>query len=401
MNIEIVKCFNLLFCKNGFIKNYGSYILSFGILMFLIVMILFYIKYKKNIIELISQVYPKYNYNKISYPPKKNTNIISKNSNENNSNTNLIHKKEKLKIRKKKGNNKKEDKKKDKKKNNKRNNKNNDSLKIFKFKEKKGTSKNKNLDSTHKIINDIFSDDKIKKNNIKYLEKYIKVYKKNKNNKNKLNLNDEEINTLEYKEAIILDKRTFIQYYVSIITKRNIILFTFVPQNDYNLIKMKISLFIISFSLYFTINSLFFTDKTMRKIYKEKGKYNIISQLPKIFYSSIITTTINIILKSLALSENNIISLKKNKDKFKDKKKINQNIREVFHRLKIKFNIFFIIGLIFLCLFWYYVSVFCCVYINTQIILIKNTFLSFGVTLLYPFIIHLFTSELRIISLKS
>ena len=174
---------------------------------------------------------------------------------------------------------------------------------------------------------------KLKKNNIKYLEKDIKIYKKNKNNNKKLN--DEEINTLEYKEAIILDKKIFIQYYASIIKKRNIILFTFLPQNDYNLIKMKICLFIISFSLYFTINSLFFIDKTMRKIYKERGKYNNISQLPKIFYFSFITTAINIILKSLALSEKNIISLKKLKDKFKDKKKISQNIKEVFHRLKI------------------------------------------------------------------
>ena len=396
MNIEVIKCFNLLFCKSGFINNYGCYILSFEILMFLIVMILFYFKYKKNIIELISQIYPKYNYKKINYPPKKITRLISKNTNKNNSNSNLIHKKEKLKTRKKK-----RDDKKDKKKNNKINNKNNDNLKIFNVKGKKGHSNNKILDSTHKIINDIFSDNKNKKKNIKYLEKDIKVYKKNKNNKKKLNLNDEEINTLEYKEAIILDKRTFIQYYVSIIKKRNIILFTFVPQNDYNLITMKISLFIISFSLYFTINSLFFTDKTMRKIYKEKGKYNIISQLPKIFYSSFITTTINIILKTLALSEKNIISLKKLKGKFKDKKKISQNIKEVFHRLKIQFNIFFVIGFIFLCLFWYYVSVFCCVYINTQILLIKDTFLSFGVTLLYPFVVHLFSSELRIISLKS
>jgi len=53
----------------------------------------------------------------------------------------------------------------------------------------------------------------------------------------------------------------------------------------------------------------------MRKIYKEKGKYNIISQLPKIFYSSFITIAINIILKSLSLSEKSIISLKKVKDK--------------------------------------------------------------------------------------
>jgi hypothetical protein len=164
---------------------------------------------------------------------------------------------------------------------------------------------------------------------------------------------------------------------------------------------MKKSLFLISFSLYFTINALFFTDKTMRKIYKVKGKYKIISQLPKIFYSSFIIIAINIILKSLALSEKNIISLKKFRDKYNDKKKIDQNIKKVFHRLKIQFNIFFVIGFIFLCLFWYYVSVFCCVYINTQIILIKNTFLSFGVTLIYPFVVHLFSSELRIISLKS
>ena len=99
MNIEVIKCFNLLFWKSGFIKNYGSYILSFEILMFSIVMILFYFKYRKNIIELISQVYPKYNYNKISSSPKKNA---SKNSNENNSNTNLIHKNEQLKTIKKK-----------------------------------------------------------------------------------------------------------------------------------------------------------------------------------------------------------------------------------------------------------------------------------------------------------
>ena len=92
MNIKVVKCFNLLFCKSGFINNYGCYILSFEILMFLIFMLLFYFKYKKNIIDLISQVYPKYNYNKISSPPKKNDSIvISKNSNQNNSNKYLIH----------------------------------------------------------------------------------------------------------------------------------------------------------------------------------------------------------------------------------------------------------------------------------------------------------------------
>jgi len=182
--------------------------------------------------DLISRVYPKYNYNKISSPlPKKINSIKSNNSNNNNSNEYLIYKKEKLKItRKEKTNGKKEKKhkkddgKKDKEKNNiknkKINNKNKDSLKIFNIKEKKGYFKNKNLDYTYKIKKDIFSYDKNKKTNIiKFLEKDIKVYKKNKNNKKILNLNDEEMNTLEYKEAIILDKRAFCQYYASIIKK--------------------------------------------------------------------------------------------------------------------------------------------------------------------------------------
>ena len=412
MNIGVIRCYNLLFSKNGFINNYGSYILSFEILMFLIIMILFYFKFKQNIISLIFQVYPKYNYNKLSSPPKKN-NIINKNTNKNNSKENLIYKREKLKIKKQKKENikikdnkneKEKDKKNnEKKKNSKRNNKKNknkENLNKFNYKEKKEYSKDQNLDSSHKKIKDLIFD-RSNKNTVKFPENDIKIYKRNKNIKKLLNLNDEEINTLEYKDAIIIDKRTFCQYYVSLIKKRNVILFTFIPQNDYNLIKIKICLFIISFSLYFTINSLFFTDKTMRKIYKEKGKYNIISQLPKIFYSSLITTAISIILKALALSEKNIISLKKFKDKNKDKKKKDQSIKEVYHRLKIKFNIFFVISIIFLLLFWYYVSVFCCVYINTQIILIEDTILNFGITLIYPLVVHLLTSWLRITSLKS
>ena len=67
-------------------------------------------------------------------------------------------------------------------------------------------------------------------------------------------LNDEEKNNLEYKKAVVLDKRTYFQYYFSLLKKKQLILFTFLPSNDYNLIFVKIALFIVSFSLYFTIN---------------------------------------------------------------------------------------------------------------------------------------------------
>ena len=51
--------------------------------------------------------------------------------------------------------------------------------------------------------------------------------------------------------------------------------------------------------------------------------------------------------------------------------------------------------------FWYYISTFCAVYKNTQITLIKNTFISFGLTLLYPFGLNLFPGFFRIPSLRT
>ena len=87
-------------------------------------------------------------------------------------------------------------------------------------------------------------------------------------------------------------------------------LFSFCPNKDYNSRIIKIFLFFFFFGVNFTINTLFFTDSTIHKIYKDKGIYNIIYQIPQIFYSSIITMIISTIIKFLSLSQDNIIKLK-------------------------------------------------------------------------------------------
>ena len=50
--------------------------------------------------------------------------------------------------------------------------------------------------------------------------------------------------------------------------------------------------------------------------------------------------------------------------------------------------------------FWYFVSCFCAVYKNTQIILIKDTLISFGLSMIYPFGLNLLPGILRIPALK-
>ena len=68
--------------------------------------------------------------------------------------------------------------------------------------------------------------------------------------------------------------------------------------------------------------------------------------------------------------------------------------------IKIKFGIFFILTVLLLVFFWYYISCFCGIYINTQIHLIKDTIISFITSLIYPFGFYLIPGILRIYSLN-
>ena len=104
------------------------------------------------------------------------------------------------------------------------------------------------------IYNMPISDSSIKRfNSKKSKNKKQNIFKKSKSNENimKNNLNDLELNTLKYKLALEIDKRTYIQYYFSLLKKKHLILFTFMPINNYNLLSIKISIFIIFFFIFY------------------------------------------------------------------------------------------------------------------------------------------------------
>ena len=197
--------------------------------------------------------------------------------------------------------------------------------------------------------------------------------------------------------AIILDKRTFMQYYWSLLKKKQLILFTFYPSNDYNIRIIKMSFFIVSFSLYMTINGFFFSDSTMHKVYEDNGKFNIIYQIPQILYSTLVSMTINKLLKYLSLSEKSILDLKNEKNM----KIATGKSQEIEKCLKIKLFVYFILGFLLMLFFWYFISTFCAVYSNTQTILIKNSLISFLISMIYPFGYALLPGLLRIPSLRA
>ena len=136
----------------------------------------------------------------------------------------------------------------------------------------------------------------------------------------------------------------------------------------------------------------------MHQIYIDRGKYNFIYQITIIIYSSLISLCINIILKELSLSESMLINFKNEAKEDINIKIQSENIEKVIKR---KLLAFIILSLLLMRFYWYYISCFFSVYENTQIIIIKNIFISFGLSMLYPFGLSLIPGIFRILALRA
>ena len=407
-NFIVLKCYKLAFNFKKIFKNIGRIIMTIVFIFYLISLFCYLFKDRKKIDEFILSIIE----NKIALNKSIKTNLIEKDEKvkiKNNSYDKSKEKKSKFKSESK-------DKNKSKKKKSKKKSKN---FPPKKNKKKKyeiinntiknisantisplyAKNSNKNININIYPINEVKHDkNKINKNDkeINIINDSILNNNMDTNLINYDNMNDQELNSLDYNIAVCIDKRTYFQYYWSLLKKKHLILFTFIPANDYNLFSLKIALFLLSFSLYLTINGFFFTDSTMNKITEDNGNFDILYQIPQILYSSIISAIINMLLKVLSLSEKNIINLKGEKDP-KKVKKDSKNIRKC---LIIKFIIFFIISNLLLLFFWYFITCFCAVYTNTQMVLFKDTIISFILSMIYPFGLNLIPGFFRIPALR-
>ena len=144
------------------------------------------------------------------------------------------------------------------------------------------------------------------------------------------------------------------------------------------------------------LNVFFFSDDSMHKLFINYGKYDFFQQIPQITYSTIISQLIEIFLCFLSLTDKYIYKIKS----LLISGKLNK-IREITRIIKIKLFIFFLFTFILFFVYWYIITVFCAVYRNTQIIFIKDSLISFSISMAYPFVIYFITSIFRICALRS
>ena len=368
-NIYIIKCYKILFNKEGLIYNIGNYVILTIILINLVSLILFIIRGYDLSINMINTIIKNIQETRI----KKENKFL--NNNINNEKKNKEKTKDNNPPRKH------------------RNIKNKVVLNVVGLNDNNYGKSNTKIEL--KISENINKFKKHKPNNIKNKNQNINNIINKSSQSNNIYRNDYELNNLTYKEALKYDQRTYFKYYFSLLKQKQLFIFSFYTYTDYNSKIIKICLFFFSFSLYYTINALFFTDSTMNKIYETDGAFNFIYQIPQIIYSSLISNIINILISNLALSEKRIIKLRNENNISKEKTSF------IIKCFLIKYIFFFILTFLFLIIFWYYLSCFGAVYKNTQIHLIKDTLISFNLTLFYPFGLNLIPGIFRIPALNN
>ena len=426
-NIKVAACYNLVFNLIRLKKNYGSYIIISVSFIFIITMIINFITINQKIKSIFKNISSKYRttidvINKIKGKNSSNKSKVKINNNIKINNNKKINNnikvdnnnkflKSKLKSSKKNVNNPKKKKNFNILKISNRNNKRNktgrgdnsaSNAKMSTYKEKLiyiDNSKHKNNTINNIVINKFYNTSKKNKymkkeevigyNIIKDIITYIPKAKR------RQFFCEGELNELSYEYSLVIDFRSFFQLYYSLLKQNHILFNTFVVHNDYNIFLLKLSLFVLNFALFCFVNTLFFDDDLIHKIYEEKGKYNFNYQIPKILYSIVITQILSFLLEHLSLLQDNFLSIKDNGPNF-----IKMNIKKATKIIKIKALLFYIIGILLLIFFWYFLSAFNALYSNIQIQLIKDILISYCTSFLYPFVLILFPTGLRLISLR-
>ena len=103
------------------------------------------------------------------------------------------------------------------------------------------------------------------------------------------------------------------------------------------------------------------------------------------------------LVQILGLSNDAIIDFKQSEEI----NNVDERGKKLIKKLKIKFVLYFILSSILLLFFLYYISMFDAVYINTQYLLLQDTSMGFGISLISPFIIYLIPGFFRIPALSS
>ena len=203
-----------------------------------------------------------------------------------------------------------------------------------------------------------------------------------------------ELNNMNYQDACNIDKRSCLKTYWSVIMREHCVIFTFFSRNDYNLFYVKIERLLILICTQMTLNGMFFVHETMYK--KQTGNTSFAQKIPQIVFSILVTHVTEIILCGLSMTDVHYYQVKA----LPKLENNNDKIMDIISCMQRKLIGFFVFTFLVILFDWYFISAFCAVYQNTQIIFLRDSSIAILIFLIDPFFIYGLKCILRAISLS-
>ena len=227
--------------------------------------------------------------------------------------------------------------------------------------------------------------------------KFLMRPKNNKGNMIKLLKTESDIQDLDYEEAIIYDKRSFLKIYWGFLIDSQIILGTFCTGNNLDLFSIKLSFLVFTFQISFFLNSLFYTDEYISNAYHNDGVLDFFTGLPKSIYSFFATLITTNLLRMLSSSKSELMGVIRRNSRFQNYTNI---INNKLSKLRKKLVVYFILLFVLESFFLYYVTSFCAVYRNSQKYWFIGCLESFGMDSFVSSITCIFLALFRYIGIK-
>ncbi len=223
---------------------------------------------------------------------------------------------------------------------------------------------------------------------IKYgFEKYIY-------NNDLIKKDDDDINKLPFYRAVEEDDRSFISIYWNYFSNSFGLLNAISLDNEYDLICIKLNLFISELAVEFFLNSIFYNDGMVEEKY-EKGELSLVVELLRSLYSFLVGIIFTKIVAKLSYYE--FISVLKTE--YDHRKNYFLICQKFVDKIKRNLIIMFIINIFLMLFMLYYCSIFCFIYHNNQIDWFKGGWMSLVISLLTSIIIAFVLALIRYIAL--
>ena len=197
----------------------------------------------------------------------------------------------------------------------------------------------------------------------------------------------EELNELNYEEAIVEDKRSFPKFYLSLVLDKQIILSTIVNKSPFYPLSLRLIMLLFTLMTFFFFNAFFFTEDYISQRYNSDSDFDIIfiinNELEKTIYSSVVCLFISKIMFLLTSFHSKFFQIMKDKEI--------SNCEEALYSLifsyKCKVKVFIVIISLLSCIYWYFLMIFCSVYKSIQIGWIESSLVSISFNMIFPIVL--------------